>query len=403
MNNYICKYCLSLISLVSISFTTLAPVHPLLAQPLVPQKALQESPSSQIQDPTEARRLARKARRTERRTRHAARLHEHQARHGIASYEPRPRSKRRYSRLECFGIGAADAIAPGVARAINGDYVKLASLDALNWASRIAGWTNADQVRNNPIVEEDVYRPQEDGSTHVHLDRSVSNQGLYSSASLLLTVYNLWDLYNSNCEANSKSARIFLAPFRFKHFYKNPYFYIPVGISALTTALAILGRRNSDSSVPRNTYFLYGDLQPAELYLQEFAGTGYATGIWEELLFRGILQKNLYILFEKELRLTPRWSRYLGIGISATLFGLAHTGAGFSARPLQAALFGVLFGFAYQPQAGSFDMVTPIAIHAWRNTLATLAILGTAHFERGSHLQKRAMPSVRLPLIQLSF
>ena len=189
-----------------------------------------ETQTSLIQHSTENNRLARKSRKQERRKQRAEELQKYQMRHGALPYEPRSRSERHYSRLACFGIGAADFIVPGTARAINGDYTKLATIDTLNWASRIGLLVNGRQLSNSPLI--DLNRnsaPRQDGATQSHIDRSILYQNLYTCATFLFATYNLWDLYNSNREANPKSSRIFLAPFRFKHFYKNPYFYIPIG------------------------------------------------------------------------------------------------------------------------------------------------------------------------------
>ena len=62
-------------------------------------------------------------------------------------------------------------------------------------------------------------------------------------------------------------------------------------------------------------------------------------------------------------------SRWGSIITASAVFGAAHSGAGFTATPAIAFLAGLYLGIIYHPADGDFDLIEPIAIHSWWDTI----------------------------------
>jgi uncharacterized protein len=110
---------------------------------------------------------------------------------------------------------------------------------------------------------------------------------------------------------------------------------------------------------------------------------GIIPGIGEELLFRGILQKEIFI----------RWNRpHLAIWITAVIFSAFHFQVtGF----LPKMMIGVMLGYAYY-YSGS--LILPMVVHALNNSVATLA-----YFFSGRNVESESLPTENVPLSAVIF
>ena len=114
------------------------------------------------------------------------------------------------------------------------------------------------------------------------------------------------------------------------------------------------------------TYHVDTDLSKTEMINMSFLQYQ-LVGVGEELLFRGVIQQSLFKLYSNGLSKTiSRWGSIL---TASAIFGAAHNGAGFSASPGIAFAAGIYLGWVYHPAEGDFDLIQPIAIHSWWDTI----------------------------------
>ena len=110
---------------------------------------------------------------------------------------------------------------------------------------------------------------------------------------------------------------------------------------------------------------------------------GIIPGIGEELLFRGIIQKEIF----------TRWNRpHLAIWITAVIFSAFHFQVtGF----LPKMMIGVILGYAYY-YSGS--LILPMVVHALNNSVATLA-----YFFSGGNVDPESVPTENVPFSAVIF
>ena len=307
---------------------------------------------------------------------------------------------RSYTPGECAAISAVDLLVPGTGRLINKDYAKL-SIDALNIYSRLS--LSDGRLPSQPLLKYDYRDPSYDRS---YLQRQMT---------YAFSIFNIWDFYESQCAKNPKSAKIFLAPFQFKHFYNKPLFLVIALPLVAAVATEFLYPQWKDSAFVSDVqeFFTPNAAGSEELVLEgtnpylsiasDTLSRTLAFGIGEELLYRGILQKELYYLFQSPaLRFSPKTSRYAAILLSSLVFGLAHIGSSDPAFSTVAGLGGVLFGLAYQPRVGEFDLITPIAMHAWFHILGGLfAWAVTTRFASDLDDSRAATLRTNIPIFQM--
>ncbi|MBP6569524.1 MAG: CPBP family intramembrane metalloprotease [Saprospiraceae bacterium] len=110
---------------------------------------------------------------------------------------------------------------------------------------------------------------------------------------------------------------------------------------------------------------------------------GIIPGIGEELLFRGIIQKEIFI----------RWNRpHLAIWITAVIFSAFHFQVtGF----LPKMMIGVMLGYAYY-YSGS--LILPMVVHALNNSVATVV-----YFFSGGNVEPESVPTENVPFSAVIF
>ena len=114
------------------------------------------------------------------------------------------------------------------------------------------------------------------------------------------------------------------------------------------------------------TYHVDNDLSKNEMINTSFLKYQ-LVGVGEEMLFRGIIQQSLYNLYS--MGMSKSISRWGSIITASAVFGAAHTGSGFTATPAIAFLAGLYLGIIYHPADGDFNLIEPIAIHSWWDTI----------------------------------
>ena len=290
------------------------------------------------------------------------------------------------TRKSCLGIGVADFFLPGVGYLANGEYGKLATISALRWFSIIqALYPNGLRYLEpqNPRFFEGISGEKVRDSVDIFGvgHENLGFRYLYDS----LTYFSIWDFVESKCAKDPTSPKVFLAPFRFKHFYKKAVFIAPMAYLLGKFALHLIEpqKHSASSMAYRDNY--YEPLSESQYY-RHHVFRSYSTSIGEELLFRGIVQKQLYQIAMESFRLPERWARYLAIFSSASLYALAHryenpyeNQVQRNYNPIQASfseafLAGLVLGWSFQSKPKAFDIITPIALHYWWNTLIGLLL-----------------------------
>ena len=192
--------------------------------------------------------------------------------------------------------------------------------------------------------------------------------GIYSS----LTLISFWDLYEHRCEKDPKGEvyQYSVAPFAFNKFYKKWQFWLPIGI-----ALSSYANYENNNQVD---WHLYRGLTKSQIQNESFP-LYYSVGVAEELFLTAGL-KMLFLTTTKTIivQLLPDIWEFLFCLFS--VLELLIDGAGFSANPGFAFLYGVYLGYVYQPSTKEFDLTTAIAIHSWWDIIVAYAIINNANF-----------------------
>jgi len=296
------------------------------------------------------------------------------------------------SRLGCLGAAAGEYFLPGSGYAFTRQWDKAAIFGGLRW---IAGnqyflAAGSEHFQENDSVYSVVKADDsESGKTEttIVLNKETWVADYYASLYGNLLLITWADLYQNECEPNTKTYELMLSPFRFDHFYKKWTFWLPMAM-----LLANYATFTDNSNVE---YFLQRGLKESELKRDTFSQY-YMVGVGEEMFFRGTVQHHLYFMLMDNWGISPQTSRHLSIAGAAAFFAAAHNGEGLTATPAGAFLFGIYEGYVFHPSISEFDLVTTIAIHAWWDILISYAILNHAEF---TETQK----SVRIPVFRVGF
>ncbi|MGK0290027.1 MAG: hypothetical protein ACI86H_001482 [bacterium] len=275
---------------------------------------------------------------------------------------------------KCFWKRIGEVFVPGLGYAFSNQLDKAVLFGGSRWI-----WDhNASQAAESEYYEEDsdkIYvTTSKDDSTSgkeeldIYMNRETWDYQFYSRLSFNTAMISFWDMYEHDCKPNTDTYGKLFAPLRFDHFYNKWTFWLPVGVMLYST-------QNFDSDL-KITWHLGRGLSKSRLR-NDGLPMNYSTGLGEEMLFRGTIQKSLFGHF-KSWGWSPTTSRHSAIWLGAAIFGAAHTGDGFSANAQSAFLFGLYQGYVYQPNNEEFDLITAIAIHSWWNTLLFYAILNNS-------------------------
>jgi len=297
------------------------------------------------------------------------------------------------SRLECLGAAAAEYLVPGTGYLFTKQWDKAATLGGVRWMalSKVQAAYSSGYYQEDP---EDIYFVTEADQSVSGKDeiRIVLNketwEGNYFAniyGNLLLITWA--DFYQNSCEPNTDTYQLMLAPFRFDHFYDKWYFWAPLILAASNFSYY------SDDAIVE--YNLKRGLNRSDLRSQSF-GEYYLVGVGEEMFFRGLVQNHLFNRLQESFGISPFWSRHLSVAGASAIFAAAHNGAGFTANPGSAFLFGLYEGYVYHNSLDEFDLITAIAIHSWWDILVTYAVLNNAEFNE-------SQADVQIPLFQIGF
>jgi membrane protease YdiL (CAAX protease family) len=188
----------------------------------------------------------------------------------------------------------------------------------------------------------------------IYLSRETFYGKAYASMYGNLTFATIYDLYDG-CGSKSETYTLMAAPFRIDHFWAEPTFWAPVVYAGVVP----LGSDNVTYHVDTNlSWQAMINLSFVQYQL---------VGIGEEMLFRGVIQRSLYNGFSGFL--SKKAARWTSLVTASAIFGAAHSGQGFSANSGVAFGAGMYLGWVYNPEVGQFDLIEPIAIHAWWDTI----------------------------------
>ena len=269
-----------------------------------------------------------------------------------------PLSTSGASSLRCLGATVAEYLIPGLGYGILGHYDKMLILGGARWITynKYNTYSSSDDYQE---YYNEIYKETELSEGEVQYDFFYSRETYLGNAYLSmygnLTYVTFYDLYESGCENNPDTYGLILAPFQIWEYGDELTFWIPTIWSA-TVPL--------DNN--KLTYHVDTDLTRKEMINISFLKYQ-LVGVGEEMLFRGVIQQSFFKLFSTGLsRNLSRWGSIL---TASAIFGAAHNGAGFSASPGIAFAAGVYLGWIYHPADGDFDLIQPIAIHSWWDTI----------------------------------
>lgn len=297
------------------------------------------------------------------------------------------------SKWACFGAGAAEYFVPGLGYALIDQWDKAAAFGGTRWiaAGQYAAAVDSEYYQED---SDDIYdftsaddSESEKTEIKVTLTKETWNAQYFGNLYSNLLFITWGDLYQNNCEPNTETYSLLLSPFRFDKFYNKWQFWLPVGIA--------MGNYLYFSENNKVEYDLRRGLTESDLRRDSFSQY-YMVGVGEEMLFRGTIQHFFFEAFRDNWDFSPYASRHLSILAGSAVFAAAHSGAGFTASPGTAFLFGIYEGYVYHPSIEEFDLTTAIAIHSWWDIMVAYTILNHSSFEE-SHAD------VEIPIIKLGF
>ncbi len=259
---------------------------------------------------------------------------------------------------ECTFATVSETLLPGTGYLYLGHYDKALTLGLTRWYLR----TEADKNYQHDDFQQDsndIYDfNEEEGRVDIYLTKETAMYDYHAYTHLMLSSVSVYDLVDTGCEQNTDTYWHFLAPFRFDRFGGNLSFWGPLAGEVVYL--------ESDST--ETTYHLEDGFRKHELYQLKLQRE-YLSGIGEELLFRGVIQKQLFRFFSGTFSKTV--SRWSAIVLASLVFGATHDGEGFNVDSQGAFLSGLYLGWLAQPSDGVFDLTESIALHSWWNLVTT--------------------------------
>ncbi len=262
------------------------------------------------------------------------------------------------SSLGCLGATVAEYLIPGLGYGVLGHYDKMIVLGGSRWLAinKYLTYSGSDDYEE---YYKKIYKKTELSDGKEQHDFFYSRETYYANAYLSiygnLTYTTFYDLYEKGCENNSETYGLMLAPFQVWEFGDELTFWGPT-----------IWASSAPLDTDKLTYHVDTDLSKTEMINMSFLQYQ-LVGVGEELLFRGVIQQSLFKLYSNGLSKTiSRWGSIL---TASAIFGAAHNGAGFSASPGIAFAAGIYLGWVYHPADGDFDLIQPIAIHSWWDTI----------------------------------
>lgn len=297
---------------------------------------------------------------------------------------------------KCWGMGVAEFFVPGLGYALTGQYDKALVIGGSRWVTgnHAVNMSEREDYQDDP---DDIYvftdaeeNEDEKYVTDIYMNRSTWMYNYYGGLYQNLTFFTIWDLYEHQCQPNTDAYGYAAAPLNVAHWGTKWQFWLP---------MAVLAYNYATYNEFNETHWYLGNGLTESQIRNDAASLYYSVGVGEEMLFRGTIQKSLYNTF-KANNFSPGTSRHLAVFSSAAIFGLAHSGDGFSANAASAFLFGVYEGYVYQPAVEEYDLTTAIAIHAWWDILLFYTILHHSDFKE---YEGEVGADIPIPLMKVSF
>lgn len=196
------------------------------------------------------------------------------------------------------------------------------------------------------IVTEDTSIPTTTTtvSSHSALDRD--SIGSFAFQMGMISSYNAYRLRGGHSESYSD---ILLAPFDPKQIFR------PISVVSLLIAGSILGRGNDQYRYEWNEKI---ERRNMEAYV--FGRLAYMPAVSEEMFFRGYLNTEL----------SKNFSPWVGVPVSALIFGAVHDGVGIQASAAMAGAAGLALGILQV--SNDYNISQGVALHFWFNFFAGL-------------------------------
>ena len=252
--------------------------------------------------------------------------------------------------------GVASLIIPGAGQASNGDYDAAAAHFGV-FAVSVYGALRYG--RKDDYL--DPNKRYDNANNREFINRTTLK---FDYAARLATDTELYSSYGAYRDARQRDnsgyrtpqpgeslTDLAVAPFSFRYLSR-PTTFIPLAFEAL----AVFGSKGG--------YGIYRaqDVSTGDLYTFN-AVANEMTAVGEEAFFRGFLDNEL----------SNRYGDNGGLVTSSVIFGLAHTGRGQTAAPLEATVAGLYLGWLHQ--RNGFEAGEGVALHYWNNVLAGISAI----------------------------
>jgi hypothetical protein len=252
--------------------------------------------------------------------------------------------------------GIASLFIPGVGQASNGDYGEAAAHFGV---FAVSAYGASYYARQDDFLDEDERLDEEN-------DREIINRTTlgYDYAARLATDTMLYSSYAAYRDARARDnsgyrlsapreslSDLAAAPFSWQ-FLARPTTFIPLAIQA-----AAVFSKGNHYRIDRAS-----DVSKNDLYVFNFVANE-MTAVGEEAMFRGFLNSEF----------SDRYGNGMGLAISSVIFGLAHSGQGQTAAPLEATVAGLYLGWVHQ--RNGFEAAEGVALHYWINVLAGIGAI----------------------------
>jgi hypothetical protein len=252
--------------------------------------------------------------------------------------------------------GIASLFVPGAGQASNGDYGEAAAHFGV-FAASVYGAVYYSA--KDDFLDED--KRFDETNNRELINRTTLK---YDYAARLATDTMLYSSYAAYRDARARDnsryrmappreslGDLAAAPFRWQYLAR-PTTFIPLAIQA-----AAVFSKGNHYRIDR-----IGDVSKNDLYAFNLVANE-MTAVGEEALFRGFLNSEF----------SDRHGNGVGLTISSIIFGLAHSGQGQTAAPLEAAAAGAYLGWVHQ--RNGFEAAEGVALHYWINVLAGIAAI----------------------------
>ena len=299
----------------------------------------------------------------------------------------------------CVGWAIGESFVPGLGYLPNGNYGVGLSWMAIRYASLINSISLSEKADEfgEPLNEIREYERGDKDVIEEDLYKYRTRANTFGLTYVIGGFISLWDLIKHDCETEYKSLTMPFAPFAINRWYNNAMVLGPIGLQLAILSQSGGSEEDRDQIQIKNLYGISAD----EAFLSDLY-SAYLAGVWEEMIYRDLIQAGLYRWLNNSLNWQKNTSWHTAVFSAAAIFGLGHQGIGNQAGALAATLIGIYLGYVYQPSPDVFRLHAAIATHSWWNSILTTTIdRNTTYFKKEAVDNRDLLRQV--PIIAVNF